>query len=337
MNYNLYHAEDFAADESFMAYYFQTDIDAVAFWTEWIALHPEKIDEIYNAEQLLAKLSFRLDEHELQEEFAKFNAFLIDDEGPAKSAKKAPKLILNKDSKWLIAAAVLIVAFIGTLKLINSEIKTTQFVSLHNGDGKITTLTLTDGTKISLASNSTLKYPKTFSGNKREISLEGEAYFEVAKDKSRPFSVTANGIKTTVLGTKFNISAYANSPILKVALLEGKVAVQTAEGRDRLLLKPYEMANYDPQKQTLSRSKFSGTDVIAWKDGNVVFDNDSFEAIALKMNQTYGLKLVDQTSGLSWHYSGRFEKSDYLSIIKSICFAKKIKYKATNKTIILFN
>ncbi|WP_162796068.1 hypothetical protein [Pedobacter nanyangensis] len=81
MNYNYYHSEDFAADESFIAYYLKTDTEAIAFWLDWIARHPEKLDEIYNAERMLAKLSFRLDDEELHDAFSKFDDFLAFDQG----------------------------------------------------------------------------------------------------------------------------------------------------------------------------------------------------------------------------------------------------------------
>lgn len=336
MNYNLYHSEDFAADESFIAYYHQTDEAAIAFWKDWIAHHPEKLDEIYNAERLLAKLSFRLDEQELQDEFAKFDDFLSQENIPVIQLDVYKKRGLTI-KKLALAAVLLLVFSFGAYQLYQNQFNQLTYLTFHNGNGKISEFLLSDGTKISLNANSTLKYPKEFKGDKRDVELDGEAFFEVTKDKKRPFSVLANGIKTTVLGTKFNVSAYKNTQKIKVALVEGKVEVQTLGGRDKMILKPTEMATFNIETGGLTRSAFNTSNISSWKNGSIVFDNASFLDIATKLNNIYGIQLIDHTKGLKWNYSGQFEKTDYISIVKSICFAKKINYKQTNQTFILTN
>lgn len=336
MNYNYYHSEDFAADESFIAYYHKTDVKAIAFWTDWIAHHPEKLDEIYNAERILGKLSFRLDEEELQDAFAKFDDFLAEDLVPTVSLT-AEKRLTFKPLKWAIAALLFLGLSLGGYQFYQTKFNEIEYITHQNGNGKISQYILSDGTKISLNCNSTITYPKFFKGNSREVKLNGEAFFEVAKDKTKPFTVIANGIKTTVLGTKFNVAAYKNLKQISVALIEGKVEVQTAEGRDKLILKPAEMATFDVKSGSLSRSITDALAISSWKDGNIVFEGANFETIATKLYNIYGIKLIDETKNLKWNYSGDFEKADYLTIIKSICFAKKINYKQTKQTIILTN
>lgn len=336
MNYNLYHSEDFAADESFIAYYHKTDAKAIAFWTDWIAHHPEKLDKIYNAERILAKLSFRLDEQELHNEFARFDDFLAQ-----ASVQSVPlqqnKVVKFNIKKWAIAAVLLLSLSVGAYELYQIKYNKIEYLTMHNGNGKISEFLLSDGTKISLNCNSSITYPKVFIGNHRDVKLEGEAFFEVAKDKSKPFTVLANGIKTTVLGTKFNVSAYKNLKQIRVALVEGKVEVQTAEGRDKLILKPAEMATFNIQSGNLTRSIYDTSSAYAWKNGSIVFENASFEDIAAKLKNIYGIQITDHTKGLKWNYSGQFEKTDYLTIIKSICFAKKINYTQTNLNFTLTN
>ncbi|MES2445648.1 MAG: FecR domain-containing protein [Bacteroidota bacterium] len=336
MNYNYYHSEDFAADESFIAYYHKTDVKAIAFWTDWIAHHPEKLDEIYNAERILGKLSFRLEEEELQDAFAKFDDFLMQESTPAIPFQEE-KSIKLKPLKWAIAALLFFGISLGGYQFYQTKFNEIEYITHQNGNSKISQYILSDGTKISLNCNSTITYAKFFKGNSREVKLDGEAFFEVAKDKTKPFTVLANGIKTTVLGTKFNVSAYQNLKQISVALVEGKVEVQTAEGRDKLILKPAEMATFDVKSGSLSRSNTNTELLSSWKDGNIVFEGANFETIATKLYNIYGIKLIDETKNLKWNYSGNFEKTDYLTIIKSICFAKKIKYKQTKQTIILTN
>jgi len=332
MNYNLYHAEDFAADESFIAYYLQTDEQAIAFWENWIAHHPEKLDEVYNAERLLAKLNFRLDEQELQDAFAKFDTFIATTQKPVQTYKPNTKLSVVK---YAITAVVLLAFTFSGYYFYQSKQNQLSYVSYYNGQGKVAAFVLSDGTKISLNSNSTLKYPKVFKGNKREVTLIGEAFFEVAKDKTKPFTVSTNGLRTTVLGTKFNVSAYANQTNVKVALVEGSVEVATKGGRDKMLLKPTEMATFNATTGSLSRSGFNANAVTAWKTGLIIFENATFTEIANKLYNTYGIKLLNKTAIKQWNYSGQFDKTDYLTIVKSICFAKHINYKQNNQTIIL--
>lgn len=332
MNYNLYHAEDFAADESFIAYYLQTDEEAIAFWASWISHHPEKLDEIYNAERLLAKLNFRLEEHELQEAFGKLDDFLSTAQTHETVIKPSIKLSFIK---YAFAAIVLIAFTFSGYYFYQSKQDQLSYVSYYNGKGKVAAFVLSDGTKISLNSNSTLKYPKVFKGNKREVMLVGEAFFEVAKDKTKPFTVNANGLRTTVLGTKFNVSAYANQANVKVALVEGSVEVATKGGRDKMLLKPTEMATFNATTGSLLRSGFNASTVTSWKTGLIIFESATFTDIANKLYNIYGIKLLNRTTIKQWNYSGQFDKSDYLTIVKSICFAKHINYKQNNQTIIL--
>ena len=336
MNYNYYHSEDFAADESFISYYHKTDVKAIAFWTDWIAHHPEKLDEIYNAERILGKLSFRLDEEELQDAFAKFDGFLAEEPIPTVYLRAKKRQRFNP-LKWAVVALLFLGLSLGGYHFYQTNFNEIEYITHQNGNGKISQYILSDGTKISLNCNSTITYAKFFKGNNREVKLDGEAFFEVAKDKTKPFTVTANGIKTTVLGTKFNVSAYQNLKKISVALVEGKVEVQTPQGRDKLILNPEEMATFDVKSGSLSRSITNALAVSSWKDGNIVFEGANFEAIATKLYNIYGIKLIDETRNLKWNYSGNFEKADYLTIIKSICFAKKINYKQTKQTIILTN
>ncbi len=336
MNYNLFHSEDFAADESFIAYCYKTDIEAISFWTDWIAHHPEKLDEIYNAERLLLKLSLRLDEQELQHAFLKFDQFISQEAAPNFKIQKNKKTFVNVKNISIALAFCLILSFF-SYQFYQTHSQEVTYLTAHNGDGKITEFNLSDGTKVFLNCNSTIKYPKVFSGNKREVFLSGEAFFEVVRNENKPFTVLAKGTKTVVLGTKFNVSAYQNTQNISIALVEGKVEVQTEGGRDKMILKPKEMASYQPKYNTLTRSIINTATVTSWRTGSIIFESASFNDIEVKLKNIYGIQLVDETKGLKWNYSGQFEKTDYLTIIKNICYAKKINYKQKNQTFILTN
>lgn len=332
MNFNLYNAEDFAADETFIAYYLQTDERAIAFWEKWISLNPENLDEVYKAELLLAKLHLQLNETELNSAFKKFDNFLDANENTIVNEPIKSKKLFNY-TKLAIAASLLIASSFG-IYFLNQKPAAQEYLSYHNNYGKTATITLEDGSKISLNSNSTLKYPQHFASDKREVKLEGEGFFEISKDKDRPFTVKTNKLTTTVLGTKFNVSAYRNSAEALVALVEGSVTVELNDKSQKLTLKPSEMASLIGTNR-LEKTTFDTQKVTAWQTGAIIFENASFEDIASKLYNAYGITLINNTDDNNWQYSGSFTKTDYISIIQNICFAKRINYKINNNIITL--
>lgn len=333
MNFNLHNAEDFAADESFIAYYLQTDAQAIAFWENWISLNPEKLDEIYKAELILAKLHLQLGEPELSDAFNKFDSFLATSENKTEVEPVKRKKLFNY-TKLAVAASLLIISMLGVYLLQLKPIPQ-EYISYHNDYGKTSTITLEDGSKITLNSNSTLKYPKQFVSDKREVELEGEGFFEISKDKSRPFTVKTNKLNTTVLGTKFNVSAYRNAAHVSVALVEGSVAVELSDKTQKITLKPTEIATVSGNSKQIGKATFSTEKVTAWQKGTLIFENASFEDIASKIYNAYGITIINKTGNNNWKYSGSFDKTDYISIIQNICFAKRINYKINNNTITL--
>lgn len=333
MKFNRYQAEDFAAEESFIAYYLQTNKQAIAFWENWISLNPEKLDEIYKAELLLGKLYLQLDETELNDAFGKFDSFL-DNNDVATTLEPVKSTKLFSYAKLAIAASLLIFSSLGVYFL-NQKSAPQEYISYHNAYGKTAIITLEDGSKISLNSNSTLKYPEHFTNDKREVELEGEGFFEISKDKDRPFMVKTSKLNTNVLGTKFNVSAYSNSAAVSVALVEGSVTVELSDKSQKTTLRPTEMASVNAASKQLEKSTFDANKIIAWQTGTIIFENASFEDVAAKLYNAYGITLINKTNDNFWQYSGSFTKTDYISIIQNICFAKRINYKINNNIITL--
>ncbi len=152
-------------------------------------------------------------------------------------------------------------------------------------------IVLSDGTKVWLNSSSSLVYPSSFEGGERTVTLSGEGYFEVAKNKAMPFIVKlADGNSVKVLGTHFDVMAYKDEPSLKTTLLEGSVSVQS--GQASSLLKPGECAEI-PTPGTVRIVK--GVDVdeaIAWKQGLFQFQNADLSVILRQVSRWYGVTVV---------------------------------------------
>jgi len=168
--------------------------------------------------------------------------------------------------------------------------------TLYTDKSETYKLVLPDGSKIWLNAASSLTYSTSFNGqNLRKVSLEGEAYFEVSKDKSHPFIVETKTQKVEVLGTHFNINAYTDEPVVKTTLIEGSVKVSNilmkTSGREveEVLLKPNQEAVMDSQK---IRVRDADTEAaIAWTNGKFIFRNEDLPSIMRRIASWYGIEV----------------------------------------------
>ena len=163
--------------------------------------------------------------------------------------------------------------------------------------GKKSQLILTDGTKVWLNAGSRMAFPNKFSGKKREVFLEGEAYFEVAHNAKVPFYVNTNDISIKVLGTKFNISAYKTDKQTEAVLLEGKVAVRDRSAMGLLsketLLAPNQKASFNRENKTISISNEADADfAIAWTEGWFKFSQQNLNDVLNKLQRYYNVQFV---------------------------------------------
>jgi transmembrane sensor len=136
---------------------------------------------------------------------------------------------------------------------------------------------LPDGTHVWLNSASSLSYPVEFAGNERRVKLTGEAYFEVAKNKDKPFYVNSNKVQVRVLGTHFNISAYNDDDEFTATLLEG--SVQVSKNNSQSLLKPGQQAVINNGADMIRVSQANINEVMAWKNGYFIFNDDNIATI----------------------------------------------------------
>lgn len=154
--------------------------------------------------------------------------------------------------------------------------------------GLFFSLRLSDGTKVWLNAGSRLVYPAAFHATTREVTLEGEAFFEVAHDAAKPFIVHARHTAMKVLGTGFNVNAY--SPSVTTTLNNGKLLVKAGESVVTLL--PDEQAVYTAASQTLTKQLVDASLFSAWKDGDIYFDEASLEEITESLSRTYDYQFV---------------------------------------------
>ncbi len=191
--------------------------------------------------------------------------------------------------KSILAAAAAILVLIGTVAL----------PYVVNGDAPIEEVAvnemkevqLADGTTVWLNQQSSIQYPEVFAEDNRTVVLQGEAFFEVAKNPNKPFIIKTELTETKVLGTSFNLRAYPNEDEVSVSVSTGTVSfVDLREGAEPVILNAGDEGIYNNEFYTLSTTK-PDVNVTSWKTGMLKFDNTSFEKVKTDLEHCYGIKI----------------------------------------------
>ena len=198
-------------------------------------------------------------------------------------------------------------------------------------------LVLSDGTKVFLNSMSKLVFPVRFSGDKREVTLEGEAYFEVHKDKQHPFVVSVNGMQINVLGTKFNVNAYQDDQNIYTTLVEGKVRINSENQQEKeWLLEPDQQAVFDKSDARVKIKNVDAKQFMQWTTGTYTFTDQSLDEIMKSLSRWYDFKYSFNDESLkSLRFEGGLNKYESIEpILDIITRSDKVKYKVEGKEII---
>lgn len=206
-----------------------------------------------------------------------------------------PKKKIGIDRKLLrIAASIAILLAVAAVYWLNNKIASNEFVEVINEGILPKEIALEDGTSVWLTPGSQLQYPIPFEAQNRTVNLTGEARFEVAKDKSRPFIVQTEEVFTRVLGTTFNIEAFPNREIIEVVLLEGKVAVDIQQGESILkaaTLTPGEAFTFLKSNGVFTTKQLTNTAVYGWKEGIIHFHRANIEEVVEALENWYSINI----------------------------------------------
>ncbi len=208
--------------------------------------------------------------------------------------------------------------------------------------GEKLTFRLSDGTVVKLNSTSKLRFPSTFSDKKREVVLEGEAFFEVVKDSKRPFIIRTNNISTTVLGTSFNINAYPESNLVEVAVVTGKVKVENTlrivqkDTPDVVYLLPNRKALYVKGANQLITSDVVSGHETGWKEGIIYFNNASEKDVIKRLERWYGVDIqVENKSSAKWDLVASFNNQSLEEVLLSLSHTANFTYTINNKKVFI--
>jgi ferric-dicitrate binding protein FerR (iron transport regulator) len=291
--------------------------------SEWEKAGTIPVETEFNIEDGLEKLSQRIKNVEpsfsfdLKDNRSKFR-FLFN-----------PTLL-----KYAASIAFFIVLVTGTL-YVSGIFKQKQVVISWNEKqtvmGEKYLATLSDGTIITLNANSKLRYPVRFTNGTRDIYLEGEAYFEVKHDSTKPFIVHSGNISTTVLGTKFNVSAFPHEKNIAVSLVEGSVKVSKEEAgtiENIVMLQPDQQLVYNKENEIGTVEQFDLQEATGWKENKLVFRKEPFANVFVKLERTYGVKFELQDKSFSnQKITANFQNESLWTVSESLKKLTGLQYK----------
>ncbi|MCK0137010.1 FecR family protein [Arenibacter sp. S6351L] len=204
-------------------------------------------------------------------------------------------------------------------------------------NGEIFKLKLSDGTLVWLNAGSKLRFPQSFDNtdNNRTVYLEGEAFFEVKKNKNKPFIVNTQEVDVKVLGTKFNITSYENDDYIATTLVEGSVSVYENRTPDNgVILTPSFQAHYNKFGNNFIKEKVDIDNYTAWMHNRLVINNLKFSEILVKLERRYSVKFINNSENLNDEfYEGEFVDEDIKSVLKTISLSTPFSYEINQNII----
>ncbi len=203
--------------------------------------------------------------------------------------------------------------------------------TIHVPAGQRAELFLADGTKVWLNAETTLTFPAGFTADTRQVKLDGEGYFQVAQDASKPFIVETSKYNVRVLGTEFNVIAYASDPDFETALIEGSVEVFSPLVSGSVILEPHTQVKLVDGK--LQKTAIRELDYFLWREGIISFQNASVAHMFEDLERFYGVKIiVNNKDILKNHYTGKFRSKDGIEhVLKVLQLNNKFTYKKDNE------
>jgi len=278
-------------------------------------------------------------------------------------SSKMIRIFLRIASTFLLAVLLSISWYWLTSPRAKGTSADTKFAQIYIPKGHKGQITLNDGTKVWLNSNSTLRYPSGFGNGSRKILLDGEAFLEVAKDPAHPFLLETSTVTLKVLGTTFNVKCYSKENTVETTLIEGSLEILSGNSGIRRMkkvtLKPNEKAVFLKQDNRFSvnrldipgqkesklnrriqKSPISITQVesiISWKDNHLIFRDESFEEIAKKMESWYGVEIrIEDEKLKNYRFTGKFIYNETIDqVMEVISRTTPLQYSLNKNTLII--
>ncbi len=276
------------------------------------------------------------DELEVDIALGKLKDRILQEQGRMEKESRAERKPLSVVLRWTRVAAVLLLLLgigyaIGSWRghSVPDIVVQNQLITAKGSKGRFT---LPDGSVVWLNSETRLTYPNQFAGDKRLVTLEGEAYFEVAKDAKKPFVVQAGEIDVEVLGTCFNVDSYSSDELVQTALLNGSVKISGKTIKEPVYLKPNELFRYRKSDQVSSVEEAKVGLYADWIKDRLVFDNDYLSDILISMEGRYNMDIeCPKPFAASTRLSFTIRQESIEEVLEAISLIAPIRYEIKDR------
>ncbi|MCY1721183.1 FecR domain-containing protein [Prolixibacteraceae bacterium Z1-6] len=193
--------------------------------------------------------------------------------------------------------------------------------------GSRTVVQLSDGSVIHLNSGSKIKYPQAFTSDKREVLLNGEAFFEVAHNAQMPFIVKTGDVHVTALGTSFNVFAYSDAKFIETTLVDGKVLLENTPDYKKIgVMTPGEHMKYNKKEGTAISSMGKVEKYISWIEGKIIFEDTPITEVAERLSRMFNVDIVVSDAIKNYNYTVTIIDEPLYQILDLMALATPIKY-----------
>ncbi|MEQ8239566.1 MAG: FecR domain-containing protein [Cyclobacteriaceae bacterium] len=338
MTNSLNHIEDFLVNEDFRSWVVNPTPALDNYWAEWMTSNPDKRIVLLQAKSVALNIRFGEFDSDLESKANILHQIKLEtNDWNTRRSVRAFAL-----PYWARIAAILFLVFgLGVLSYLytnngfensSGDIAAISTIIKENPHGVRSHLVLSDGSKVYLNAGSRIEYPSQFTDDSRNVTLTGEAYFEVAHDNQRPFRVSADDFFVEVLGTKFNVDTDQNN---SVALLEGSVRVTKNATNVDTILTPGQQANLGYNDDEIIVAPFNELKVFGWTSGKLIFDGASFDEVISRLERWYGVhvSVASRPDNLDWSYTGQFENETLKSVLLNLNTVREFEYKISGDSV----
>ncbi len=290
--------------------------EALKAWLQESPDHQVMADHIRQTWKWSADFNTEVD-LDLDADFAQLQKKVRSEEKPKSSIAKERSLP-KRNNWWAMAAGLLFLVLAGFALRPFFQSQAALKIATTSA-GETLDLQLADGTRISLNENSSLHYPTDFNAKERRVTLEGEAFFEVAKDPSKTFIVSSPNSDVRVLGTVFSVEDYEQSDFVRVTVQEGKVQLQGKGKSDHLLLTAREQGLFQKGKNLLVKKEKQNLNNQAWHTQRLVYKGESLMEVIAELNAHFKVQIQLKNQALgNCPFSGTFDHQDIETVLQTI-------------------
>jgi transmembrane sensor len=350
MNYINYTIQEFAADTNFINWVLEPNDASDNFWLDFVRNNTTKAAAIKKA-ALLIKAIREAENRPITEGVVERVWQRIDTSVAFENTHMRVSYKSHSLQWWVAAASIALVVGFFIINRIGDIKTTTQIVANQERSNQIETtnttnapqiIQLPDGSKVFLEKGAKLHYPNTFETDKREVYLNGEAFFEIAHDAQRPFWVYANDIVTKVLGTSFRIKTDDNHKTI-VSVKTGKVSVfklnketKKVENTEGVVLTPNLQVIYDAKEDKLKKDLVQAPAVLIVQNQNMTFDNADVSEVFKKLSATYGVDIIyDDVSLKKCTIVAKFNQENLYERLSLICKILGARYDIVDAKVVI--